>query len=154
MDICLPYRHSAIFAQTESYDNRICKRLSSWDSYSRNLVYRASQGLTSFSSKVEQDAVNPNKLSPGDFLLFWRVVQVLPLVAVEVPASSGAVAKLIALCIGLALFLAVICRFIEEIWLVVAGISHTASTEIDPDDEIFKALLSRNTSPESRKLRW
>lgn len=154
VDLCLPYRHSAIFAQSLPYEHPVCRALFAWDSWSRDLVFRVSQGLSPFSSSVERDAVNPEKLSLGDFLLPWRVVQVLPLLAEEAPASPGATAKLCALVVGISLLLTVLWRFMEEMWIVILGVSEIGGDQIDPEDEIFKNLLSRNTTSDSRKLRW
>lgn len=138
VDLCLPYRTSAILPFLRAHDNMVCAVLSGWDDSARATRYRVSEGLLSISSTLEKEVLEPEKVGYGDIILFWQYPKILPLNLESVPASSGANLKA-------AIFWLLSSLFVAIIWHYIAALSSTVS--LSP-----KEKKTRPPSPEYTQM--
>jgi hypothetical protein len=95
VDICLPYRTSALLPMIGHRDSTLCLFLTEWDQSARLSRAQIFETLTVKLSDIERTAMDPTKVGLADPFIFWKIIPILPLILESVPETPGATMKLI-----------------------------------------------------------
>ncbi len=144
VDLCLPYRTSALLPQVFGHEYAACQVMYDWDEAARAERMRISQGLITFSSELERRVLDPQEVSYGDVLLAWQVPKILPLILEAVPQNSMSLAKICFFWVGAALVLGGIWHYLSllvQIYQVSSGHFHK---RLGDEHRPFEKLLGRD----------
>lgn len=97
VDMCLPFRSSAIFPRTLTSQNQICEYAFGWDESARTIATKEALS-TSFK----------------DILFAWRLSPILPIILESVPASGTLMTKLILFVLATSLMFGALWHSISE----------------------------------------
>lgn len=151
VDLCLPYRSSAIFSILSNRETLFCETLSYWDELGRIERTRIFEVLIIPMNQMEKDALNPSVIGFGDVLLFWRVPLILPLIVEQVPYFVTSNLKLVVFALSSSLFLAFVIHYFFLVYKAIMDLfGYGSGPRGRSKDELRVAsLMNRGNSANS-----